>query len=121
MSDLQRRLDDATAEQERLRNENQRVRTAWGGQRTTASSFGGAQGDPLDLTPPNSAEGGGTAEIAPAILAMFDQQSKTLALMARMPQPTAPTPAIAPSIIQVMPAQSKVKRVSLSAGNITTL
>jgi len=55
--------------------------------------------------------------MAPEIVAMFAQQGETLKLLAAMisgmPQHTAPPPAAAPSIIQVMPAQSDVKRVAL--------
>jgi hypothetical protein len=73
--------------------------------------------DPGSPTPPGGAGGGGTPAIAPEVLAMFAQQGETLRILAQMmaglPQHTAPPQAAAPSIIQVMPAQSDVKRVAL--------
>ena len=68
----------------------------------------------MDSTPPEGAGGGGTAEIAPAIMAMFARQDQTLELMARlfatMPQQIAPVSAS--PIVTVVTAQTDAKKVA---------
>ena len=103
LAETQQQLEAAQREVEKWRGESQRMRTTWGGGRTSLSTL--------------KATGGGSATpaITPEIAEMMKMmKAMTDVLQKFVPQGAALAP---PSVINVLPAQTDAKKVALTRVN----